>query len=89
MFSRLKLATMKNRILRFVVAVAVAAVVSVVAPDRGLLVEAAADATVYVTKTGNKYHRATCKHLTKSKIEMPLSKAKAGYTACSVCNPPK
>lgn len=45
--------------------------------------------TVYVTKTGKKYHRSGCRHLAKSCIPISLSGAKAkGYTPCKVCNPP-
>ena len=44
--------------------------------------------TVYVTKTGHKYHRAGCKYLARSQIPMDLPSAiAAGYTPCSVCNP--
>jgi hypothetical protein len=44
--------------------------------------------TVYVTRTGKKYHRDGCHYLSQSKIPMPLKDAKAkGYTACSVCRP--
>ena len=44
--------------------------------------------TVYITKTGTKYHRSGCSYL-KSSIPISLSEAKAeGYTACSRCNPP-
>jgi hypothetical protein len=46
--------------------------------------------TVYITKTGKKYHTATCRYLAKSKIPMSLKDAKAkGYTPCSVCRPPQ
>ncbi|HLD35785.1 MAG TPA: thermonuclease family protein [Planctomycetota bacterium] len=45
--------------------------------------------TVYVTRTGSKYHRADCKYLAKSKIPMPLKEAKTKYGPCSVCNPPE
>ena len=46
--------------------------------------------TVYITKTGKKYHTATCRYLSKSKIPISLKDAKAnGYTACSVCKPPQ
>ena len=46
--------------------------------------------TVYVTDTGDKYHRSTCQYLYASKISMKLGDAvKEGYTACSVCNPPR
>ena len=46
--------------------------------------------TVYITKTGTKYHRDGCKYLIKSKIPISLKDAKAqGYEPCKVCNPPK
>jgi endonuclease YncB( thermonuclease family) len=49
-----------------------------------------ADATVYVTRTGTKYHRAGCSSLRQSQIPMTLADAKArGYTPCSVCDPPR
>ena len=42
--------------------------------------------TVYVTKSGKKYHSASCHYLAKSKIEISLADAQAkGYTPCSVC----
>ena len=42
--------------------------------------------TVYITKTGKKYHRSGCSYLKKSKISISLKNAKAqGYTACSRC----
>lgn len=46
------------------------------------------DYTVYITKTGTKYHRAGCRYLKDSKI--PIKKSEAisrGYTPCSVCRP--
>lgn len=46
------------------------------------------DFTVYITKTGTKYHLDGCRHLSKSKI--PISRAKAikqGYTPCAHCDP--
>lgn len=45
---------------------------------------------VYITKTGKKYHRSTCRYLSKSKIAITLENAKkSGYTPCSICNPPR
>jgi hypothetical protein len=45
--------------------------------------------TVYVTRTGKKYHRDGCRYLSLSKIPISLKDAKAkGYTACKVCHPP-
>src|SRR5688500_17421093 len=44
--------------------------------------------TVYVTKTGEKYHDDGCRYLSRSKISTTLQDAKAnGYTGCSVCKP--
>lgn len=45
--------------------------------------------TVYVTKTGSKYHVDGCQSLNKSKIAMSLSAAKVSYGPCSKCNPPR
>jgi hypothetical protein len=45
--------------------------------------------TVYVTKTGKKYHLDGCQYLRLSKIETTLASAKQrGYEACLVCKPP-
>ena len=43
--------------------------------------------TVYVTKTGSKYHRAGCRSLSKSQISMKLADAAARYSPCSICKP--
>lgn len=44
--------------------------------------------TVYITKTGDKYHTGSCSYLKKSKIAIDKDTAIAqGYTACSRCNP--
>ena len=46
--------------------------------------------TVYVTKTGEKYHREGCQHLRKSSSNIDLEEAlRLGYEACKVCKPPK
>jgi hypothetical protein len=45
--------------------------------------------TVYITRTGKKYHRDGCRYLATSKIPISLKDAKAkGFTACKVCRPP-
>lgn len=44
--------------------------------------------TVYVTPNGEKYHKKSCRTLSRSKEvnSMDIDKAKAkGYTACKVC----
>lgn len=46
-------------------------------------------AQVFVTRTGEKYHRAGCRYLSRSQIPISLADAKVGYGACSVCNPPR
>lgn len=44
--------------------------------------------TVYATSTGTKYHRAGCRHLSRSQIPMSLRDATTRYGPCSVCKPP-
>lgn len=47
------------------------------------------DLTVYITKTGKKYHLDGCQSLSKSKIPITLKEAKAkGYSPCGLCKPP-
>ena len=44
--------------------------------------------TVYITKSGSKYHRAGCRYLNKSKIPIDKQEAIArGYSPCKVCKP--
>jgi len=46
------------------------------------------DATVYITKSGEKYHKAGCRYLSKSQIKTTKKEAvKNGYGACKVCKP--
>lgn len=45
---------------------------------------------VYITDTGDKYHRYDCRYLDESKMTISLKYAKyKGYGACGVCDPPK
>lgn len=45
--------------------------------------------TVYVTRTGEKYHSYGCQYLSKSCIPIDLDDAiSEGYTPCSRCHPP-
>lgn len=46
-------------------------------------------ATVYITRTGAKYHKEGCRYLSKSKIAISLDEAKKQCDPCSVCNPPQ
>lgn len=53
-----------------------------------LLSHTAISQTVYITRTGEKYHDDGCRYLSKSQIKTTLNEAKEnGYTACSVCKP--
>ena len=41
--------------------------------------------SVFVTRTGKKFHISGCRHLRKSAIPMPLSDAVLRYSPCKVC----
>lgn len=44
--------------------------------------------TVYITRTGTKYHKSSCQHLRQSKIAIQLAEAKRkGYGPCKTCKP--
>jgi hypothetical protein len=45
--------------------------------------------TVYVTRTGEKYHRDGCQYLRQSKIAISLADAVKRFDPCSVCKPPR
>lgn len=42
---------------------------------------------VFITRKGNKYHRDSCRYLSKSKIAISLEEAKKYYQPCLVCKP--
>lgn len=45
---------------------------------------------VYITETGEKYHREHCQYLSRSKIPISLEDALSqGYERCSRCKPPR
>ncbi|MEQ8926078.1 MAG: hypothetical protein RLO81_09720 [Fulvivirga sp.] len=45
--------------------------------------------TVYITKTGSKYHTESCRYLSHSKYPISLKDAKIrAIEACKVCKPP-
>lgn len=50
--------------------------------------EAQGSDTVYVTRTGSKYHLGHCGYLRSSRIPILLSKAVLEYGPCSKCRPP-
>lgn len=49
----------------------------------------ASETTVYITRTGSKYHRAGCRYLSRSQLPVNLGDAQRYYLPCSVCNPPR
>jgi len=54
------------------------------------VVDKSAEITVYITRTGSKYHQGYCSYLSKSKIPISLKDAcDKGYAPCSRCNPPR
>jgi len=58
--------------------------------EKAKAIDSSASTTVYITRTGAKYHRGSCSYLRKSKIPISLKDACAqGYTPCSRCNPPR
>jgi hypothetical protein len=45
---------------------------------------------VFVTTTGECYHRSGCRYLSRSRIPIRLKEAnERGYKPCSVCDPPR
>ena len=64
-----------------------AAASSITTPAETQYEVGASERIVYTTKTGSKYHRAGCKHLAKSMIAIPLSRATKSLSPCSHCNP--
>ncbi len=50
----------------------------------------AASISVYITRTGAKYHKEKCYYLSYSKIKITLEEAlEESYSPCSKCNPPR
>ena len=48
-----------------------------------------AKVTVYITKTGEKYHRDGCSSLRRSRFAVSLKEAvERGFGACKICKPP-
>lgn len=46
-----------------------------------------AEATVYVTRTGQKFHREGCRHLRSRTFAIPLAEAMLDYSPCRTCKP--
>lgn len=46
-------------------------------------------AASYETKSGEKYHRDTCRYAEDAKSITLIEAIEKGYEPCSVCNPPR
>lgn len=57
------------------------------APVASVAFSPADEQTVYVTKSGTKYHCEDCQHLGHSKLGIELSQATGMYEPCSRCRP--
>lgn len=45
------------------------------------------EATVYVTRTGRKFHQEGCRHLRSRSFAIPLAEAMLDYSPCRTCKP--
>jgi hypothetical protein len=79
----------RRHVLRVLGAALLAVAVVVPTGDVAAQPKTSGDRTVYVTRTGTKYHRGTCRHLARSKIAMSLQEAAKRYGACGTCRPPR
>jgi hypothetical protein len=66
----------------------IAAALVLILAFTALVIAQSADTLVYATKTGAKYHKASCRHLSRSQIPMTLADASKRYGPCSICKPP-
>ncbi|MDR0624714.1 MAG: thermonuclease family protein [Treponema sp.] len=67
-------------------------IAALIAAAAGFLLAQAAggETAVYVTNSGEKYHRENCRSLRRSKITLSLEDAvRSGYGPCSICKPPE
>ena len=70
----------------FIIMMSIGLLGSILVEASSFVTSAEKEQTVFVTKTGKKYHQSTCGYLKNSSIEISLSEAKiSGYTACSKC----
>jgi hypothetical protein len=64
-------------------------VCAVALPARSQVTSSDGNVTVYITRTGNHYHRLGCRYLAKSCIPVSLKDAvERGELPCSRCRPP-
>ena len=56
---------------------------------QGLHAQTSKGKTVYITRTGEKYHTSSCRFIKQSGQALELKEAVKSYTPCKVCSPPK
>lgn len=79
---------MKNSVKRWLIALVSALLLSALLLP--IVLAASGDTIVYVTDSGEKYHKGGCQYLSRSKNEITLEDAvSSGYGRCSKCNPPR
>lgn len=79
---------MKKIYLYLIVIILFVPISGVIAMSQTHSIEQQKEVTVYITKTGKKYHRDGCRYLSRSKIKTTKKKAvKSGFGACSICKP--
>jgi len=72
----------------WVVLLIIAALLLLVTSGCGPSTDSSAQDIVHATRTGQRYHRAGCRSLSKSDIPMTRAQAEAkGLTPCKVCKP--
>jgi endonuclease YncB( thermonuclease family) len=47
------------------------------------------DTVVYITRTGNRYHRAGCRFLARGATPIRLAEVGGKYQPCAACDPPR
>ncbi len=66
----------------------IVAALAVIVAFTATVIAQSPDTLVYVTKTGEKYHKAGCRSLSRSQIATTLGQASKRYGPCGICKPP-
>jgi hypothetical protein len=80
--------TMKKLLLIFIAGLSLLLSPSIAHETVNVNITVKKETTVYITKTGAKYHTSSCRYLSQSKISISKKEAISnGYSACKVCKP--
>ena len=61
---------------------------TIAADEEGFDLEDPSGEVVYITRTGIRFHKGTCRYLRRSKLPITVGEAETkGYTPCKVCTP--